>query len=157
MTTSEKEVAVKQVIVRDDTIPAEIGRDVTYVLSPADSQVRAGEHRPAKIVRLIDDGGKGLVNLQVFTDGGFDQLPNLHHAKNVVHDEEVYGEAEEEKKYKPGTWHWPPPRTLVFQARERPLTEEEIAALTVPEEHPAMVPPPPETSEELLFVEERRV
>lgn len=175
-TTNETEVPVKQVIVRDNTVPPEVGRDVLYILSEADSPTSAGQCRPAKIVALVDDGSEhGLVNLQIFTNGGFDQLPNVHHAKNVLHDE-----CEEKKR---GTWHWPPPRTLVFQARDVPIDEleeedeeedeelEEGEARTAAhaeekgypiglppngfEKGEEIIPPPAETSEGLPFGEDK--
>jgi hypothetical protein len=88
---------------------------VLYVLSESDSPTSAGRVRPGVIVNLVDDGSvNGLVNLQVFTDGGFDQLPPVHHMKNVVHDEGSHA---------PGTWHWPPPRTLVFETYQQPAPD----------------------------------
>lgn len=84
-----------------------IGRIVHYVLAERDSTTSFGRTRPAIIVDLVEDGSKdGLVNLQVFTNGGIDQLPPVQHCKNIVHDESA----------KQGTWHWPP---FVAPAKEK--------------------------------------
>jgi hypothetical protein len=101
-------VEVPQIIVRNNRVPPKLGAIVMYVLASHDSAVFQGRTRPAVIVDLVDDGSQdGLVCLQVFTNGGFDQLPSVHHAKDVLHDED---------DRKPGTWHWPEPRQLVFRA-----------------------------------------
>lgn len=110
MNTPEEttEVEAKRIVVRDNTIPPKLGGHVHYVLAERDSVVGAGRVRPAIIVDLVEDGSPhGLVSLQVFTNGGFDQLPSVQHCKEILHDEETR---------KPGTWHWPPPRELVFKS-----------------------------------------
>ncbi len=102
-------------IVRNNKVPAKLGAQVLYVLSKSDSPTSAGRVRPGVIVDLVDDGSAdGLVSLQVFTNGGIDQLPPVQHCKNIVHDEGEHPE---------GTWHWPPPRQLVFENVPMPFTE----------------------------------
>ncbi len=103
-------VEVPRVIVRNNKIPAKLGAQVIYVLAERDSVASAGRCRPGVIVDLVVDGSvDGLANIMVFTNAGIDQLPNTHHAKEILHDED---------DKKPGTWHWPPPRELVFQSVE---------------------------------------
>jgi len=97
-----------------------IGRIVHYVLSQADSPTSFGRVRPAIIVELVEDGSEeGLVNLQVFTNGGIDQLPPVQHCKNIVHYEKV--------PHPNGTWHWPP-----FVAPGKPVPVLEAPADAAP-------------------------
>lgn len=78
------------------------GRIVHYVL-PEDAGPSAGQHRPAivvKVWRVLPEGTpppNGTSDLQVFTDGENDQLPDMMWKTSVEYDE--HGG--------PGTWHWP--------------------------------------------------
>lgn len=74
-----------------------IGRIVHYVLSKVDCEKMAGKSRPGIVVAL-GDARTQPVNLQVFTNGGHDELPPVHWKRDVEHDE----------NRTPGTWHWPP-------------------------------------------------
>ena len=85
-----------------------IGRIVHYVLSAADTERMQTKSRPGIVVCLGTE--PGTVNMQVFTNGGHDDLPPLYWKRDVPHDEEK----------KPGTWHWPP---IV----ERPVLAEKPA------------------------------
>lgn len=119
MNTPDKTpIDVPRHIVRNNKVPAKLGGQVLYVLSPSDSSSNHGRVRPATIVHLVDDGSvDGLVNIVVFTDVG-DNLPPVQHARNVVHDEERYERRAGDEiflEHRPGTWHWPPPRELVFE------------------------------------------
>jgi hypothetical protein len=114
-------VEVPRIVVRNNKIPPKLGAQVLYVLAERDSVYGAGRARPGVIVDLVVDGSvDGLVNIMVFTNAHADQLPNTHHVKEILHDED---------EHKPGTWHWPPPRELVFQNVEvqgEPLDEDEL-------------------------------
>lgn len=115
-------VQPKSHIVRDNNVPPAVGRMVDYVLSESDSHVAAGQVRPAVIV-YVDGTDKSF--LAVFTRGGADQLQPIHHVQ-ALHSEgaEV-----------PGTWHWPPPRELVFKnvpVQAIPPPSEEIPVETAP-------------------------
>lgn len=71
------------------------GRMVHYVLPDG---IRAGEHRPAVIVKVWDHG-QGTSNLQVFTDGrndGHSDMDGLTWVTSVVYSEDKT----------PGTWHF---------------------------------------------------
>ena len=74
-----------------------VGRIVHYVLPDGRSK---GEHRPAIIVRIWDEYPKpeSMCQLQVFTDGNNDELPNVLWATSVHQDAETKA---------PRTWHWP--------------------------------------------------
>lgn len=65
-----------------------IGRIVHYILDD-------GQHRPAIIVRVWEDG---RVQLQVFTDGSNDGAP---FASGIVWRTSVHEGTES------GSWHWP--------------------------------------------------
>lgn len=67
-----------------------IGRIVHYVLDE-----HLDEHRPAIVVDVFSDT---LCNLQVFTDGLKDRLPNVMWQLDVWQDENFKDH---------GTWHWP--------------------------------------------------
>lgn len=128
-------------IVRDNNVPAAVGRMVDYVLSQSDSPTSYGRVRPAVIVELVEDGSRdGLVALQVFTNGGYDQLPNVHHVRAAVHVEDV--------PHPNGSWHWPPPRELVFkdvpvQVMGPPDEEDENAPTEIDSEPaPGLILPP---------------
>ena len=108
-------VEVPRVIVRDNKVPPKLGGMVLYVLSERDTPTAMGQFRPAIIV---DFDHEANVILAVFTNGGPDQLQPLHRVVGAVHDEDGKGH---------GTWHWPPPRELVFSVQaEQPKTSEEI-------------------------------
>ncbi len=74
-----------------------IGRIVHYVLAKVDCEKMEGKSRPGIIVSVGDERDEP-VNLQVFTNGGHDDLPPVHWKRDVSHNEDR----------KPGTWHWPP-------------------------------------------------
>lgn len=82
-----------------------IGRVVHFVMSN-------GCHRPAIVVEVWDKD-KGIVNLQVFTDGTNDFI-----GLDIEHYSESYCKAIEtgliwrtsvlyNPEYSPGSWHWP--------------------------------------------------
>lgn len=70
------------------------GRMVHYVVDGGDGM---GEHRPAVVVSLAEDGPEGAANLAVFVDLDKDRLPiDTLWRPNVPFSET--GE--------PATWHW---------------------------------------------------
>lgn len=121
------------VIVRNNKVPPKVGGMVLYVLSEKDSPTSPGKYRPAIIV---DFNHEGHVILQVFTNGGIDQLAPVHRVVGAWHDED---------ERKNGTWHWPPPRQLVFEAQMQQVPTEPAPEdkLTVPELPFPIANPPP--------------
>lgn len=90
-----------------------VGRIVGYVL---ESGSNVGQVRPAMIVRVWNDD---CVQLQVFTDGPNDGLPNTHWVSSA-------GRSENKE---PRTWDW-----MVYQKGQAAKTEEleqELTALKV--------------------------
>ena len=83
------------------------GRIVHYVLPDNDDECRCpGEHRPAVVVKVWDDGygyDDGVVNLQVFTDYTNDYPRTSAKSYGQVWATSV--DFDEDEKL-PGTWHW---------------------------------------------------
>ncbi len=71
-----------------------IGRIVHFSMDRGPSR---GQPRPG-IVVYVKDGA--VVNLQVFTNGGGDSLPDVVWRTDIDFDVDDTG--------KPGTWRWPP-------------------------------------------------
>jgi hypothetical protein len=73
-----------------------LGRLVHFVLT---SGRNAGQHRPAIVVRVHEAKPKesSQLNLQVFTDGENDELPNVLHVERITRDEKAGA----------NTWHEP--------------------------------------------------
>lgn len=69
------------------------GRMCHYVVPSGRSK---NEHRPAVVVKVRHDLEDGMVNLQVFTDGPGDVLPDTWRCASVRYDSDKL----------PGTWHW---------------------------------------------------
>ena len=77
-----------------------VGRVVYYVL---ETGPKAGEHRPALIVRTWGDTPDTLVNLHVFLDGSNDYERSLSPGAMTIWRTSV----QPDESGKPGTWHWP--------------------------------------------------
>jgi hypothetical protein len=129
-------VQPESIVVRDNDVPPAVGRIVHYVLSESDSPVAVGEIRPAVIVAVEH----GQATLAVFTRGGRDQMQSVHHVTSAAH-VEPDGVAVPN-----GSWHWPPPRELVFKNVPMvafPPSEELPTEASPPDSEPYAVGKPP--------------
>jgi hypothetical protein len=89
-----------------------VGRTVLYVLGEGSN---LGQIRPAIIVRVWSDN---CVQLQIFTDGENDQLPNVHWATSVLYNPDGFTMR---------TWHW-----MDYQLGQAAKTEKTLKDMARP-------------------------
>lgn len=101
---------------KEDEIPPTVGRIVLYVLP--EGMRGAGEIRPAIIVRVFPEcDGITLINLQVFQDGGNDDIARDYDSPvDVTWRTSVHHDQDGKQ---PGTWHWMPYQ--IGQSKQLPV------------------------------------